>query len=158
MNALIRGYNGRMTSPALAIRDAVESDAPAIARLLTALGHSTTTDIVAAKWTAWRQEGNSALVALNEDGAVAAVAVLHRMSVLHRPYPVGRINALIVDESLRGSGIGRSLVEAAERRLAQEGCELMEITSNVRRVDAHAFYDRLGYERSSIRFSKAIAS
>jgi len=64
----------------------------------------------------------------------------------------------VVDVPVRGRGVGRALVSAAEEVLAGEGCGLLEITSNVRRADAHAFYERLGYERTSFRFAKVVAS
>jgi GNAT superfamily N-acetyltransferase len=74
--------------------------------------------------------------------------------VLHRAGPVGRVTALVVEASSRGCGIGRALMEAAERWTAEQGCVLIEVTSNQRRVDAHRFYEKLGYERTSFRFSR----
>jgi GNAT superfamily N-acetyltransferase len=76
--------------------------------------------------------------------------------VLHRPKPVGRITALVVDAPVRGQGIGRALVAAAEEALARAGCGLLEITSHERLVDAHAFYERLGYQRTSVRLAKVL--
>lgn len=91
------------------------------------------------------------------DGTLAGAVTLHQMVVLHRPTPVGRITALVVDDSVRGQGIGRALVAAAEQALADSGCGLLEITSNERLADAHAFYAHLGYERTSVRFAKLLA-
>lgn len=147
---------GDLTTPAYAIRRATERDARELARLLTALGHPTAAERVAARWADWAAAGNSALVAAAR-GALVGVATLHQMVVLHRPKPVGRVTALVVDAPLRGQGIGSALVAAAEEALAQAGCGLLEITSNARRVDAHAFYERLGYERTSLRFVKTLA-
>jgi ribosomal protein S18 acetylase RimI-like enzyme len=48
------------------------------------------------------------------------------------------------------------LVEAAERLLKKAGCKLVEVTSNDRRAQAHAFYRHLGYERTSLRFMKKL--
>ena len=44
----------------------------------------------------------------------------------------------------------------AEARMRARGCEKMEVTSNLSLVDAHAFYEALGLERSSLRFFKDI--
>jgi GNAT superfamily N-acetyltransferase len=137
-----------------AIRTATLGDAPELARLLTLLGHAMTAAEVEARWADWAMAGNSALVVPGEQGTLLGTAVLHRMHVLHRPRPVGRITALIVDPAARGREVGRALVEAAESVLEVAGCGLLEITSNVRLVDAHAFYEHLGYEQSCVRFSR----
>lgn len=147
------------TTHAIAVRAAVVEDAPELARLFTVLGHPATSHDVARRWDAWAAEGNAALVASTpDDDALAGVLTLHRMHVLHRPRPVGRITALVVDASRRGRGIGRALVAAAEGALAEAGCGMVEITSNVRLVEAHAFYERLGYERTSVRLVKGLAA
>jgi GNAT superfamily N-acetyltransferase len=138
------------------IRQATAVDAPEIARLLTMLGHPTAADAVASRWDEWRAGDGWALVACRADGTLAGVAALHRMLVLHRPEPVGRITALIVDTPVRGTGLGRRLVAASEEFLRSTGCGLLEITSNARRVDAHAFYEHLGYERTGIRLAKRL--
>ena len=76
--------------------------------------------------------------------------------MLHRSGPVGRLTALVVDERARGRGVGRALIDAAEGILIERGCVLIEVTSNKRRTDAHAFYERLGYTATSFRFAKPI--
>ena len=63
---------------------------------------------------------------------------------------------LVVAEEAQGHGIGRMLVEAAEAWMRKHGCTLVEVTSNDRRADAHAFYRHMGYERTSIRFAKSL--
>ena len=139
------------------IRKANERDANEIARLLTVLGHPTAADTVTARWREWSGAGNAAFVAQRTDGTLAGVATLHHMVVLHRPKPVGRVTSLVVDAAERGSGIGRALVAAAEAELLAAGCGLLEVTSNMKRAEAHAFYERLGYERTSFRFAKTLA-
>jgi len=63
----------------------------------------------------------------------------------------------VVAERARGEGLGARLVAAAEEMLKARGCGLVEVTSNRKRLRAHAFYERLGYERTSYRFAKALA-
>lgn len=131
------------------------NDANEIARLLTQLGHATTTLEVEQRWAEWEEQGNCALVVVGDGvSQLTGLCTLHQTLVLHRPRPVGRITALIVEESQRGTGLGSALVAAAEARLVAAGCGLLEITSNVRRVDAHAFYESLGYDKTSVRLAK----
>jgi GNAT superfamily N-acetyltransferase len=116
----------------------------------------TTTETLAAQWERWAVAGNVALVSPSDDGTLVGVATLHQMVVLHRVKPVGRITALVVATPVRGRGIGRTLVAAAEEVLARAGCGLLEITSQYRHAEAHAFYARLGYEQTGVRFAKAL--
>jgi len=161
---VIRGAAERSHSPTISVppppvstvRAATVSDAEEIARLLTQLGHPTSAADVRTTWDVWSAEGNRALVAERDDGGVVGVVTLHRMRVLHRRRPVGRVTALIVDEPERGTGIGRALMAAGERLLEEDGCGLIEITSNNRLVDAHAFYRSLGYEQTSVRLAKTL--
>ncbi len=96
-----------------------------------------------------------ALVVQGEDSLLGTIT-LHRMFVLHRPKPVGRITSLIVDSAVRGRGLGRALVEAAEDALLQAGCGLLEVTSHARRTEAHEFWRHLAYEQTSYRFAKVL--
>jgi GNAT superfamily N-acetyltransferase len=138
------------------IRLATVADVAELARLLSQLGYPITADSVAAVWDAWAVEGNSALVVQAEDSLLGAVT-LHRMIVLHRAKPVGRITSLVVDPSARGRGLGRALVLAAEEALARAGCGLVEVTSHARRTEAHDFWRHVGYEQTSFRFAKVFA-
>ncbi|HMG46608.1 MAG TPA: GNAT family N-acetyltransferase [Allosphingosinicella sp.] len=135
--------------PKLVLRDAKAGDAGAIAALIVALGY----DVTAAD-VRRRLKDVRALVA--EKGKLVGVLTTSVTAVLHRPRPVGRISMMVVAEAARGGGIGTALVAEAEQRLKAAGCGLVEVTSNKKRLRAHAFYERLGYERTSYRFAKPL--
>jgi GNAT superfamily N-acetyltransferase len=135
--------------PKLILREAKPKDADAIAALIVALGYE-----VAAAEVRRRLKGVTALVA--EKGGVVGVLTISMMNVLHRPRAVGRISMMVVAEDARGAGIGAALVAEAEKRLEAAGCGLVEVTSNRKRLRAHTFYERLGYERTSYRFAKSL--
>jgi GNAT superfamily N-acetyltransferase len=110
---------------------------------------------VAERMNAMAAEGRVVLVA-ELGGEVVGCLSTSVVRVLHRPAPVGRISMMVVDEAVRSRGIGAVLVRAAEQALASQGCYMVEVTSHVRRTEAHRFYERLGYERTSVRMAKEL--
>jgi len=140
--------------PKLVLRDARPRDAEAIAVLIAALGYEAEAADIRRRLAALAKAGQEIVVA--EKGRLVGVLTTSMMIVLHRPKPVGRISMLVVAEEARGAGIGAALVAEAEKRLAAKGCGLVEVTSNRKRLRAHAFYEKLGYERTSYRFAKAV--
>jgi GNAT superfamily N-acetyltransferase len=142
--------------PPPSVRTARPDDAPELAFLLTELGYPAPAGEVAARLAAMRSAGETVLVAVRGNSPPLGLVSVHVTPVLHRPTPVGRLTALVVRETARGQGVGRALVAAAEQLLAARGCALVEITSNHRLTQAHAFYEHLGYQPTSRRFKKVI--
>jgi GNAT superfamily N-acetyltransferase len=137
------------------IRDAKASDAARLVELIHELGHEITEKQIRKNLAALKKLGESPLVA-TLDKKVVGLCGNSRRVVIHRPAPLGRITALVVAKEAQGEGIGRMLVEAAEEWMRKKGCQLVEVTSNDRRAQAHAFYRHMGYERTSIRFFKKL--
>jgi ribosomal protein S18 acetylase RimI-like enzyme len=52
---------------------------------------------------------------------------------------------LYVDDSARGTGLGRALVNAAFESARQRGCRRMELDVNEQNTAAIAFYESLGF-------------
>ena len=48
----------------------------------------------------------------------------------------------------RGSGLGTHLVTWAIQRCREAGCGVVQLTSNKVRLDAHRFYEKLGFVKS----------
>ena len=140
--------------PEPAIREARPKDAAAIAALIAELGYEAPEADVRRRLAQLRKAGEPALVA-DLDGVVG-ILTWHVTPVLHRPHPVGRITMMAVAEGARGRGIGTRLLAAVEARLRNRGCGLVEVTSNIKRMRAHGFYKRAGYDRTSYRFMKPL--
>lgn len=137
------------------IRPARSSDAGQMVELMALLGHQVDVAGTLRRLGELASGRMPQLVAVEGD-RVLGLCGLHRMTAIHRDEPVGRITILVVREDLRGSGLGRALVAAAERHLRERRCRLIEITSNDRLTEAHAFYRHMGYERTSLRFAKTL--
>ena len=142
-------------APKPLIRDARPADAPRLAALIRYLGHEIDEKAVRKNLSALKKNGETPLVATLGKDIVGLCGISARV-MIHRDSPVGRISPLVVAEDSQGHGIGRMLVEAAEAWMRKKGCKLVEVTSNDRRGEAHAFYRHMGYERTSIRFAKKL--
>jgi len=137
------------------LRDAKPADAPRLVELIRFLGHDINEKQVRKNLAALKKAGETPMVATLDKKVVGLIG-LHVMTTIHRDSPVGRIPALVVAKEAQGMKLGRLLVDAAEQWCRKKGCKLIEVTSNDRRADAHAFYRHMGYERTSIRFFKKL--
>jgi GNAT superfamily N-acetyltransferase len=66
------------------------------------------------------------------------------------------IEAVRVDQRLRGMRIGELLMEHAHTRGRERGCKIAQLTSDKQRPDAHRFYSRLGYVASHEGFKRPL--
>lgn len=97
------------------------------------------------------KDPNHELVVAELDGKV--IGTLHLMFLPSLSYQ-GRMRAQVesvrVASHLRGQGIGAEMMQWAIARARERGCYLMQLTSHKSRVDAHRFYERLGFTKSHI--------
>jgi GNAT superfamily N-acetyltransferase len=55
-----------------------------------------------------------------------------------------------VDKDLRGAGIGREMMLHAIELAKAEGCISVQLTTNADRINAHRFYEGLGFKASHV--------
>ena len=69
------------------------------------------------------------------------------------------IGGLVVRDGLRGHGLGRLLCERAERWSIEHQVNRIRLTSRQTRIEAHRFYEGLGYRvtKTSLAFEKDLA-
>ena len=56
----------------------------------------------------------------------------------------------------RGSGLGTQLIQWAVDESRRQRCQLVQLTSDAARTDAHRFYERLGFTASHVGFKLAL--
>jgi GNAT superfamily N-acetyltransferase len=67
-----------------------------------------------------------------------------------------KVESVKVSASLRSQGIGAQMMAVAEEVARSRGARILELTSNKARLDAHRFYERLGYDQSHRGFKKKL--
>ena len=90
------------------------------------------------------------------DGQAVGLIGLHLQYHLHHANWIGEIQELVVMPQARGLKIGSQLLAWAEQEDREAGAEMTELSTSVKRHDAHRFYLREGYEQSHFRFTKAL--
>ena len=138
----------------LRVREAEPRDQAAIAALVGQLGYPSEEKAVAGRVERTAAEPRSWIYVAVDGERVVGLGAVHVMSILERDDPIARITAMAVEESVRGSGVGRALVERLEERARTEGCDKIDLTTRKDREGAAAFYRRVGFEDTSLRFVK----
>lgn len=131
------------------LRPATVQDGPAIATLLAQLGYPGTAAFMAEKIALLSAHPDALLLVAHDDaGQLLGFINLHFMIQLALPGDFCRIAYFCVDDRARSAGVGRQLEAAAEAEARARGCDRIEVHCHERRVDAHRFYYRQGYEES----------
>ena len=129
------------------IREIAGSDAIAAARLSEELGYRISPEEMMQRIASLGKSPDRMVFVACLSGEVVGwidVAVVHH---LHSGTRV-EIGGLVVSSGLRSRGIGRLLVERAEKWALQRGLKGMLVRSRIAREDAHRFYLREGYTRT----------
>lgn len=146
-------------TPDLTVRTAVPDDVPAIVALLAddPLGALRESPDDPAPYLAALQrlsaDPNQHLVVAVREGRVVGTLQLTIVPGLSRRGATRSIiEGVRVHADERGSGLGTRLIEWAIYASRRHDCQLVQLTSDSTRTDAHRFYERLGFTASHIGF------
>ena len=139
------------------IRRAEPADARQIAVLLAVLGYPASVEQTEQRIRTLSLEDSSVVWVAQFRDEIAGVLSFHLIPLFHANGGLGRITSLVVSPSHRRRGVGQLLVSAAEEHARTRGCLRMEVTSGDHRADAHAFYERAGFQMDCRRFVKHLS-
>lgn len=138
------------------IRDATPADAPAIADLLGQLGYPATAAEVVERMERLARFPHTTVLVAEVDGRVGGVVTGHLFPSIHATPITAWLTTLVVGAGFRSHGVGRRLAESVEAWARQAGAVRISVTSGSHRDGAHAFYERIGYERSGVRLTRRL--
>ncbi|MEU5887777.1 GNAT family N-acetyltransferase [Streptomyces sp. NPDC047461] len=143
----------------LEIRPAVAADVPAIVAMLAddPLGaQRESPDDLAPYLTALERlvadPNQHLVVAVREDRVVGTLQLTIIPGLSRRGSTRSIIEGVRIHADERGSGLGTQLIEWAVDESRRQNCQLVQLTSDATRTDAHRFYERLGFENSHVGF------
>ncbi|PWK25202.1 acetyltransferase (GNAT) family protein [Arcicella aurantiaca] len=91
-------------------------------------------------------------VAEIDNQVVGTFALLIMDNLAHIGTPSGIIEDVVVDTDFQGQGIGKSMMNFALNKGRQFGCYKMVLSSNLKRIEAHQFYENLGFEKHGFSY------
>lgn len=102
-------------------------------------------------------DGYRLLALQDDDGAIQALAGIRVSTNLYYGKHLW-VDELVTTSDARSKGHGRALLAHVEEIALSEGCEMVGLSSGLRRVDAHRFYeDHMDYDRAAFVFTKQVA-
>jgi len=94
----------------------------------------------------------------DEGNAIATFSLMIFSGPAHLNAKQAMLDAVVVTRAWRGKGVGKSLIRHALDIAAQAGSYKMGLSSNLKRVDAHRFYEDNGFCQHGISFGIALGS
>lgn len=110
----------------------------------------------AALRTILRSDANTLFVLTVSGAVVGTFQVTIIPGLVGRGRTRAKIESVHVRPEWRGRGFGARMIAHALDHARARGAGVAELTSNKRRLDAHRFYERLGFARSHEGFKKAL--
>lgn len=151
------------TGEDLVIRRTTQDDIPAVVAMLAddALGaQRESPDNLAPYEKAFQRvaaDPNQHLMVAVRGGRIVGTLQLSIVPGLSRQ---GATRAIIegvrVHADERGSGLGTRFITWAIEEARRQGCQVVQLTSDATRTDAHRFYERLGFTASHLGFKMAL--
>jgi GNAT superfamily N-acetyltransferase len=138
------------------IRAATLADAKQIATLMTALGYPTNATEMKARLEEIFADPTYTTIVAELGSEVIGMAGACIARFYEKPGLYARLVALVVSEASTGHGAGNALVRAVEKWGAEKGVGEIFLNSGIQREAARAFYEKLGYRVTGVRFSKEL--
>jgi GNAT superfamily N-acetyltransferase len=148
-----------MTPPEILFRLARRADLPSIVRMLAddELGSQREKfedPLPESYYSAFEQidnDPNHELIVAERDGEV--IGTLHLMFLSSVSFQGGlraQVESVRVDKRFQSQGIGSQMMKWSMERAKQRGAHVVQLTTHETRVDAHRFYERLGFKGSHL--------
>ncbi|MFW5870621.1 MAG: N-acetyltransferase family protein [Candidatus Sumerlaeota bacterium] len=84
------------------------------------------------------------------DGRVVGMVTLQLLISTAQGGPVGFVEDMVIDENVRGMGVGRILLSAMEARAGEAGLSRLQLLADRENEGALRFYERAGWEETQL--------
>ena len=141
---------------AMNIRKAEKDDITALSSLMTDLSrHLVTSDDVLNRLRLVAESPIDSLYVCEEHSKILGLLGFRIRENIEEVSRFGEVSALVVNTDARLKGVGRFMMDYAEKLAKESGCKGAWLVSGFAREEqAHKFYKRLGYVTTGYRFVK----
>jgi len=142
------------------IRESIHDDIPSLLELLYELGRpKSQTDSELEKFEKllknyMQEDDKKILIAQINDSKIIGMISMVFLSRLNQNTLEMYIPELIVSQNYHSNGIGKKLINSSIEFGKEKKCHRIRLESGNQRIDSHKFYKHLGFETSSIFFTK----
>lgn len=128
------------------IRPAKPSDSNRIAELYAQLVENPAIFVLPERIAKISEDPNTGLFVCEWDGVVEGTALVSLCSdVMFGFQPFAVVENIVVNQTLRGTGLGSVLLRHIEAFCLSRDCSKIMLLSASQRTDAHRFFERAGY-------------
>ncbi|AEU34635.1 GNAT family N-acetyltransferase [Granulicella mallensis] len=141
----------------ITIREATEGDLSSILGLYAAAGIGDSGNFTAeearAHFSRLKQYPSfHVFVAFLHEVPVGTYELLIMDNLAKRGRKSAVVEDVAVDPQHQGQGIGRAMMEHARKQCQEASCYKLTLSSNLKREEAHRFYEALGFEKHGYSF------
>ena len=144
----------------ITIRESTYDDIPSLLELLDELGRpKPQTDNELEKFTKLlknyiQEDDKKILVAQIDNSKIIGMISMVFLSRLNQNTSEMYVPELIVSQNYHSQGIGKKLLNFSIKLGKEKKCHRIRLESGNQRIESHKFYKHLGFEDSSIFFTK----
>ncbi|MDR3599260.1 MAG: GNAT family N-acetyltransferase [Desulfosporosinus sp.] len=137
------------------IRPAVETDLPEVIELLKGMDGDDGIDLGEAQ-TIWRKITDypyyKIFVVEDNKRMIGTCSLIMIDNLGHKGAKLAVAESMIINPDYRGRGLGSKLMQFVMAKAKEENCYKLMLSSNKKRVEAHRFYEQLGFQQHGISF------
>lgn len=138
------------------VREADQSDCTALSQLMTQLlGKEITEEHMKNRLEFVQQSPYDYLFVYEENDHILGTLGFRLRETIEQVSRYGEVSIIVIDMEARRKGIGKILMEYAEKLAKEHDCNGTWLVSGHKRAEAHQFYKDLGYEETGYRFVKS---
>lgn len=133
------------------IRKAKESDSIFISSLLSQLGYELSISKIEQMISSFSDDMDLIYVATLKEEVLSVMSL-----IFFNYFPISekicRITSIVVDDKVRGLGLGSKLIEHAKTIALENACTILEVTTSLKRDKTQAYYKSIGFNKTSYKY------